>query len=195
MRLLELRGNEVDADPRRAGLLNKPDRKPAMEAQRLKRPVKIKESPVDARVFPINAHPVEKPARRRPIDLEQLQRRIEELERRIQERIRNQSESAAAQPANQELAQLRQRMKLLERRVEGELWSAKQREHTLLEMLARPPFQTLVKQHCTRFLRTAPLATLRCLHSAWLAWWEDAKPMWWPRFAAAWHEALTRARH
>ncbi len=195
MRLLELRGNEGDADPKRTGMLNKPDRKPAMEAHVLKRPVKVKKSPADTRVFPINAPPAEKPARRRPIDLEQLQRRIEELERRIQERIRNQSQSAAAQPANQELEQLRQRMKLLERRVEGELWSAKQREHSLLEMLARPPFQTLVKQHCTRFLRTAPLATLRCLHSAWLAWWEDAQPMWWPRFAAAWHEALARARH
>jgi len=192
MRLLELRGNEAEADPRRASLLHKADRKPAIDARALKRPAAGKQSPADSRVFPINSRPTEKPLRQRPIDLEQLQQRVDVLERRIQERIRNSTESA---PGNNELEQLRQRMKLLERRIEGELWSARQREHTLLEMLARPPLQTVVKQHCARFLRTAPVATLRCLRSVGRSWWQDAQPLWWPRFAAAWQEALARARH
>lgn len=192
MRLLELRGNEVEAETRRAGVLPKAARKPPSAARAVKRPASGKGSPADTRVFPINAHPPEKPLRRRLIDLEALQRRIELLERRIQERTRPPAEAAA--PASTELEQLRQRMKLLERRIEGELWSARQREHTLLEMLARPPLQTLVKQHCLRFLRTAPEVTLRCLRAAGKAWWRDAQPLWWPRFAAAWQEALMRAR-
>lgn len=164
-----------------------------MDAAVLKRPVPGKVSPSDTRVFPIKPRPSDRPQRRRTLDLEQLQRRIEELERRIQERARAQAEQNAA-PANKELEQLRQRMKLLERRIEGELWSARQREHTMLEMLARPSLPTLLKQGCTRFLSTAPGATLRWLRTTGLAWWEHAQPMWWPRFAAAWQEALTRAR-
>jgi len=193
MRLLELRGNEGEADPRRAVLLHKADRKPAIDTRTLKRPAAGKKSPADSMVFPINARPPEKALRQRPIDLEQLQQRIEVLERRIQERIRNSTETTPGN--NKELEQLSQRMKLLERRIEAELWSARQREHTLLEMLARPPFQTVVKQHCVRFLRTAPAAALRCLRSAGRSWWQDAQPLWWPRFAAAWQEALARARH
>jgi hypothetical protein len=195
MRLLELRGNESDTDSRRAGLLQTANRKPAADARPLPRAAAGKASPADARVFPINPRPAEKPPARRPIDLEHLQRRIEILEKRIQERLRAQAVQAAAPPADKELAQLRQRMKLLERRIEGELWSARQREHALLEMLARPPLKTLVKQHCVRFLHAAPPATLRVLRSAGRAWWHDAQPMWWPRFAAAWQEALSRARH
>jgi hypothetical protein len=159
----------------------------------MKRPATVKSSPADARVFPINARSAAKPPNRRPIDLEQLQRRIEVLERRIQERIRTQAAPAAA-PADRELEQLRQRMKLLERRIEGELWSARQREHTLLEMLARPPVQTLIKQQCMHFLRTTSTATVAWLRSASQAWWVHAQPMWWPRFADAWQEALDRAR-
>lgn len=194
MRLLELRGSEGDVDPRRAGPLPAANRKPqAREARPLKRPPAGKVSTADARVFPINARPPEKP-RRRPIDLEQLQLRIEVLERRIQERARAQAERDGT-PANREMEQLRARMKLLERRIEGELWSARQREHTLLEMLARPTLQTQVKQQVTQVLNNAPDTILRWLRSGWRAWWHQAQPLWWPRFASAWQEALQRARH
>jgi len=189
MRLLELRGN---ADSRRTAVLHDAERSPASSRRALQRPAAGTESPKDARVFPINSRPPEKALYRRSIDLEQLQRRIELLERRIQERIRKPAEATA--PANRELEQLRQRMKLLERRIEGELWLARQREHTLLEMLARPPLKTLIKQHCLQFMHTAPRTTLRWLYTAGQAWWRDAQPLWWPRFAAAWEEALTRAR-
>jgi hypothetical protein len=191
MRLLELRGNEGDADAKRAALLHKTDRKPAIAARTIKRPATGKEPAVDTRVFPINTRPPETPLRRQPFDLEQLQRRIEELERRIHERARSSAESAQG---GKELEQLRQRIKLLERRIEGELWSARQREYTLLEMLARPPIQTVVKEYCTRLLRSAPLTTLRWLKAAGKAWWQDAQPLWWPRFVALWQEALARAR-
>jgi len=191
MRLLELRGNEGDADPRRAALLHKADRKPAINASAMNRPAPGKGSPADPRVFPINTRPPEKPLRHRPFDLEQLQRRIEELERRIHERARSSAESGQG---GKEIEQLRQRVKLLERRIEGELWSARQREHALLEMLARAPLQTVVKDYCTRFLQQAPPKTLRFLRSVGKAWWQDAQPLWWPRFAALWQEALTRAR-
>lgn len=194
MRLLELRGNEVEDDPRHAGLLHEANRKPALDARPLKRPATGRTSPADARVFPINARSTDKPPRRRPIDLEQLQRRIELLERRIQERARAQAAQPAAAPADKELEALRQRMKLLERRIEGELWSAKQREYTLLEMLAKPPVHVQVKQLCLRLLRTAPAATRRFLLAGGNAWWQDAQPLWWPRFAAAWQDALNRAR-
>lgn len=194
MRLLELRGNEADVDPRHAAPPPEANRKPsARDARPLKRPPTGKLSPADARVFPINARPAEKPQRRRPIDLEQLQQRLELLERRIQERVRAQAEQGAA-PANRELEQLRARMKLLERRIEGELWSARQREHTLLEMLARPTLQARVKSQLAHLLTTAPDVILRWVQTGGKAWWTDAQPLWWPRFATAWHEALQRAR-
>lgn len=195
MRLLELRGNESEVDPRHAGAVPEANRKPsAREARPLKRPPAGKLSPADARVFPINSRPAEKPLRRRPIDLEQLQQRIEMLERRIQERARAQAEQGGSTPANGELEQLRARMKLLERRIEGELWSARQREYTLLEMLARPSLQARAKQQAIRLITTAPETVLRWLNSGWGAWWQHAQPMWWPRFATAWKEALQNAR-
>jgi hypothetical protein len=193
MRLLELRGNEDDVDPRRAVPPPEASRKTsAREARPVKRPPAGRVAPADARVFPINARPAEKP-RRRPIDLELLQQRIELLERRIQERARAQAEQAGT-PPNRELEQLRQRMKLLERRIEGELWSARQREYTMLEMLARPTLKNRVKQHASHLLATVPDKVTGWLRSGGRAWWRDAQPLWWPRFAAAWHEALQRAR-
>lgn len=194
MRLLELRGNEATGDPHTAAPPPEAGRKPALEARALKRPAAGRTSPADARVFPINSPSTDKSPRRRPIDLEQLQRRIEALERRIQERTRTQAAATSA-PADKELEQLRQRMKLLERRIEGELWSARQREHTLLEILAKPPLHIRLKQQLVRFLHTAPVAVMDFMHTGGKAWWQHAQPMWWPRFAAAWQEALNRARN
>jgi hypothetical protein len=44
-------------------------------------------------------------------------------------------------------------------------------------------------------MNCAPAAVLRHLKTAGGAWWEHSQPMWWPRFAAAWQEALSRARN
>ncbi|MEZ5541156.1 MAG: hypothetical protein R3F42_03840 [Pseudomonadota bacterium] len=192
MRLLELRGNEDAEAARHPGPLHETDRKPEPDAPVLKRSVSGKLSPKNPRVFPIKPGSTDKPLRRRALDLEHLQRRIEELERRIQERARAQAQQTAA-PANDELEQLRQRMKLLERRIEGELWSARQREHTLLELLAKPTLTLRMKQQFARFLATAPASSGRWLQTAWQDWWKHSQPLWWPRFAAAWQEALHRA--
>ena len=93
-----------------------------------------------------------------------------------------------------ELEQLRKRLKLLERKVESELWSARQREYTLLEMLARRPKKVPFQARLMKLLQELPPAVLRWCKAVGREWWLDSQPLWWPQFHAAWQEALYRAR-
>ena len=130
------------------------------------------------------------PVRRQPIDLEQLQQRIEVLDRRMRDRARTQGDQLPVQ----DLDKLKQRMKLLERTVHNELWAAKQREHTLLEMLARPPLKQQLRDSVKR-LQTHTLPATRAWFSNFRRdWWDLNQPVWWDGFTRAWHESLDKAR-
>jgi DNA-binding response OmpR family regulator len=129
---------------------------------------------------------VKTPVSRQPIDIEQLQQRVDVLERRIRERAR----ANGSQLPVRDLEQLKQRMKLLERSVHNELWAARQREHSLLELLARPPLKQLIRKHVKRLHSGALHATRRW--SATLG--QLNQPLWWPHFARAWQESLDKAR-
>jgi len=142
--------------------------------------------PRQARVFPIKSGP----ARRKPIDLEQLQQRVEKLEQRIKAR----AEALGDEEAARDLEQLKQRMKLLERNVNNELWAAKQREYSMLQLLAKPTFKMALLQGYRTFRsKTLPAALLSLLESAG-HWWTNSQPSWWAQFAAAWQESFDRAR-
>ena len=128
--------------------------------------------------------------RRQPIDIEQLQQRIEVLERRMRERTRTQG----SQLPVQDLDKLKQRMQLLERTVHNELWAAKQREHTLLEMLARPSLKQQIYDK-VKHLHCHTLPATRSWFSGFRQdWWDLNQPVWWEGFARAWHESLDKAR-
>lgn len=144
----------------------------------------------EARVFPVKAGRVHMPAKRGPIDLENLQQRVEILEKRI--RMRTETNQAGTPDFN--LEQLKQRLQILERNVNSELWAAKQREYTLLEMLARPPLSARIGKGITRFRSHNLPAIGRCLLNASREWWHDSQPEWWPGFAKAWQESLDNAR-
>ncbi|MDH3980326.1 MAG: hypothetical protein OEU91_07425 [Gammaproteobacteria bacterium] len=190
MRLLELRRNAGDAESPASVVLQEPTETPDRKPRRLKQPVAGQATPGAARVFPINPLPQPDPARRRPINLEQLQQRIEVLEQRIQKRLLKQDDVTK----KADLEQLLKRMKRLERRIDTELWTARQREHTLLEMLAKPPLNTVIQQRARQLCTRAP-HTVWCWFKAFgKEWWLDCQPLWWPKFAAAWQEALTQAR-
>jgi len=135
-------------------------------------------------------HEVSEAVRRQPIDIEQLQQRIEVLERRMRERARTQG----SQLPVQDLDKLRQRMQLLERTVHNELWAAKQREHTLLEMLARPPLKHLIRDQLRRVQTQALPATRAWFTHFSQDWWDLNQPAWWEGFARAWQESLDKAR-
>lgn len=189
MRLLEFENANSGANPQAAILTKKAAKKPARKT--VARKAVATPSPEASKVFPINGNnAVQQPVRRQPIDLEQLQQRIEVLERRLRERAR----TAGQQLPVKDLEQLKQRMKLLERSVHNELWAAKQREHTLLEMLARPPLHHLIRDHAKRFHRHTLPATCRWCAECGREWWSDNQPLWWPRFARAWQESLDKAR-
>ena len=143
-----------------------------------------------ARVFPIKASNLAAPSQRGPIDLENLQQRIAALEKRIKLRV----EKNQASISTPELEQLRQRLVTLERNINNELWAAKQREYTLLEMLTRPSLSARIGQGLTRIKSHHLPAIGRCLKDASREWWEDRQPQWWPRFAQAWQESIDKAR-
>lgn len=192
MRLLELRGSSTSAESKPAALLQKSLNKLAANERTLKRPAVVRVSPAATHVFPINPGPAQSQIQRRPvIDLEQLQQRIDLLEHRIQARLNKQGDASW----KEELEQLRHRMKLVERKLETELWAAKQREYTLLEMLAKPARKTAIKQCLSRMLHSIPAAAWHWLKAAGKEWWLDCQPLWWPKFSAAWQEALSRARN
>jgi len=193
MRLLEFNRDDGGANPQHA-VREQPRRKPPLK------PVEQPRKPVhsnpeifakrQARVFPVKTSTTRKPIRRGPIDLEQLQHRIAVLERRIQAR----TEQTGDHPAVKELELLKQRMKLLERNLENELWAAKQREQTMLEMLSRRPFKAVFKQEATKTWRVRLPTVGRWLQATATEWWLDNQPRWWPQFARAWQESLEKAR-
>jgi hypothetical protein len=187
MRLLELGRNADDAESLSAVVLQEPLETPTRTRRTQNRPASATDA---ARVFPISSRPQAGTARRKPINLEQLHQRLEILERRIHARLLKQGNSAK----REDLEHLVKRMKMLERRIDTELWTARQREHTLLEMLARPPLKTVVRQRAWQFCTSAPRTCWRCLKSFGKEWWLDCQPLWWPKLAAAWQEALERAR-
>jgi hypothetical protein len=89
---------------------------------------------------------------------------------------------------------LHERLQRLEGHLNGELWAARQREHTLLELLSKPSLQTQLRQRIRRLLDRDLPALLRWSRRAGTGWWRDTQPAWWPRLAAAWHEAREQAR-
>lgn len=192
MRLLELGRHAGDAESLAAIVMQEPIEAPPKRRSNLKQPATgtAQASPGSASVFAINPHPQPGTGRVKPINLEQLHQRIEVLERRIQARLHKQGDAAK----KEDLEKLHRRMKLLERRIDTELWTARQREHTLLEMLAKPPLKTIVRQRARQLCSSAPGACWCWLKAFGREWWLDCQPLWWPSFAAAWQESLKRAR-
>jgi hypothetical protein len=187
MRLLELGRDAGDAESTASVVLQEPPETPARTRRTLKKPAAGRGA---TRVFPINPLPQSGPARRKPINLEQLQQRIEVLEQRIQTRLMKQGDAAK----KDDLEQLQKRMKLLERRIDTELWTARQREHTLLEMLAKPPLKTVIHRRAHQLCTCAPRSVWCWFKAFGKEWWLDCQPLWWPKFASAWQEALAQAR-
>lgn len=185
MRLLEFENVNNGTIPHTAAQTGKPAKNTASAISSSQHHDVAKNPPLH--VFRINGKPaMKKPRRRQPIDIEQLQQRVDVLERRIRERAR----ASGRQLPARELEQLKQRMKLLERSVHNELWAAKQREHTLLQLLARPPVKQLIRKHVKR-LHTG---TLRAARRWRAALGQLKQPLWWPHFAHAWQESLDKAR-
>ena len=186
MRLLEFNLDAGGANPQSRT-------PPKTSSKPVVRPVKLAKKPAaaeqSAKVFPLKTG--ETPARaRKPIDLEQLQQRIEVLERRILAR----NGETAEHPASQDIELLKQRVARLQQSVHAELWAARQREHTMLEILSKPSFKTVVKQHLKTFWNEQLPATSRWLMNCSQQWWTDCQPDWWITFAQAWQESLDKAR-
>ena len=193
MRLLEFNRDDGGANPQQA-VRGQPKREaPATPIDRPRKPVHTTPELFanrQAKVFPVKTSTTRKPIRRGPIDLEQLQHRIAVLERRIQAR----ADQPGERPAIKELELLKQRMKLLERNLENELWAARQREQTMLEILSRRPLKAAVKQEFMKTWRVRLPALGRWLQAAGSEWWVDNQPRWWPEFTRAWQESLDKAR-
>jgi hypothetical protein len=194
MRLLEFNRDDGGANPQQAVRDQSRRKVPAPQAERPRKPAHTATelfADRKAKVFPVKTSTTRKPIRRGPIDLEQLQHRIAVLEQRIQTR----TEQPGEHPAIKELALLKQRMKLLERNLESELWAARQREHTMLEILSRRPLKFVIKQKIIRVWRVQLPAAGRWLQATANEWWEDNQPRWWEKVAQAWRESLEKARH
>jgi hypothetical protein len=193
MRLLEFNRDDGGANPQQA-VRRQPRRKaPAAPLEQPRKPVHAAPelfASRQAKVFPVKTSTTRKPVRRGPIDLEQLQHRIAVLERRMQAR----AEQPGQHPAVKELELLKQRMKLLERNLESELWAARQREQSMLEILSRRPFKAAVKQELFKTWRVRLPAIGRWLQAVGKEWWDDNQPRWWPQFAQAWQDSLEKAR-
>ena len=184
MRLLEFTRDNGGANPQQ----RTPE--PTLHAEDPKRAPLNRPANKTSRVFPIEGNTARKPAERPAINIEQLQQRIEILERRMQARAKNDGTPVASR----DIEKLKQRMKLLERNINSELWAAKQREHTMLEILARPTLKIRVKQTLIRIKTQILPAVGRWLKAVAVEWWQDTRPGWWQGFAAAWQESLEKAR-
>lgn len=193
MRLLEFGQTDSDTDPQETahiaaranglpGAHPAPPARPARQAAGTAIP--------GTRVFPVKSGTVHMPAQRGPIDLENLQQRVALLEKRIKMRV----QTNQASTPNLELEQLKQRLLKLERNINSELWAAKQREYTLLEMLARPPLSARIGRRIAHFRKHNLPAIGRWFIEASREWLQDRQPDWWPRFTRAWQESLDSAR-
>lgn len=190
MRLLEFNLDEGGANPQRTPATQKASKPAIRRAPAAQQPARAAAPQQRARVFPVKTSTTRKPARRSPIDLEQLQQRIVALELRIQERV----ERRGAQVSTRELELLKQRIQLLERNVNSELWAAKQREYTMLQLLSRPTLQARIQQQL-RHIRNHNLPAIgNWLKAEGQQWWQHSQPHWWSRFARAWQESLEQAR-
>jgi hypothetical protein len=193
MRLLEFNRDDGGANPQQAAREQPRRKAPPTPLERPRTPAQATPELFanrQAKVFPVKTSTTRKPIRRGPIDLEQLQHRIAVLEQRIQTR----AEQPGEHPAVKELELLKQRMKLLERNLENELWAARQREQSMLEILSRRPFKAEVKQQLMKLWRVNLPATGRWLQATASEWWVDNQPRWWPEIARAWQESLEKAR-
>jgi len=85
-------------------------------------------------------------------------------------------------------------MRALETSLKNELWMAQQREHTMLEMLAKPSLKEQIRQRFTHFHKSDVPAIGRFLKRALHSWWQDCQPGWWPSLASNWKDSLDKAR-
>jgi len=194
MRLLEFSHDKGGANPQHA--LN-PKNLPTTAIKTVKASDKIdSNAPVNVnldrpgKIIPLAAKPTTKTARRNPVDLEHLQQRLEILE----QRLRGRAQKHGKQISNQDLEQIKQRLKLLERSINNELWAAKQREHTMLELLARPTLKVVLQQKIAGLSSKTLPAAGRWLRSAAEQWWSNNQPGWWHNVARAWQQSLEQAR-
>ena len=202
MRLLEFNRDEGGANPIPA----KPRSLPKTAKASLKQPetaaapsptraATAKRSPkrtkpaMQAKVFPLNSVTTPQ-ARRKPIDLEQLQHRVGVLEKRIKAR----TEALGDEVAAKDLEKLKQRMQLLERNINSELWAAKQREYAMLQIMAKPTLKMALRQGYTKFRANTMPALVKSLGESYRHWWTHSQPGWWQGLAAAWQESLDKAR-
>jgi hypothetical protein len=184
MRLLEFNLDAGGANPQSKTTDQSPLKK-------VPRPVKLakpaRSNP--GKVFPLNAGETATKVRK-PIDLEQLQQRIEVLEHRILAS----AEEGSAHPASQDLDLLKQRVARLQQSVHSELWAARQREHTMLQILSKPSFIAATKLRIERFREQQLPAAGRWLATSSRQWWQDCQPDWWTAFSQAWQDSLDKAR-
>ena len=202
MRLLEFNrdeggANPIPAKPHALPKTAKPSLKqpetatpssPARAAT-VKRPPKRTKPAKQARVFPLKSVTTTQ-ARRKPIDLEQLQHRVGVLEKRIKARTAALGDEVAAK----DLEKLKQRMQLLERNINSELWAAKQREYAMLQLMAKPTLKMALRQGYTKFRTNTLPALVKSLVESCGQWWTHSQPGWWSGLAAAWQESLDKAR-
>jgi len=202
MRLLEFNRDEGGANPIPA----KPHALPETAKPSLKKPetaaapsparaATVKRSPKrtkparQAKVFPLKSVTTPQ-ARRKPIDLEQLQHRVGVLEKRIKAR----TEALGDEVAAKDLEKLKQRMQLLERNINSELWAAKQREYAMLQIMAKPTLKMAIRQGYAKFRANTLPELVKSLGESYRHWWTHSQPGWWPGLAAAWQESLDKAR-
>jgi hypothetical protein len=186
MRLLEFNGDTGGANPQS----RKAKKSPAKKSARPVRLTKPAASPdLTGKVFPLKGGETA-PTARKPIDLEHLQQRIEVLERSIQTRSQDGDEN----PASHDLEILKKRMERLQKSVHSELWAARQREHTMLQILSRPSFKTAMLQRIEHFRSKQLPATGRWIVTTSKGWWQECQPDWWAALAKAWQESLDKAR-
>ena len=181
MRLLEFSRDAGGANPRRTAVVAEPIPSAAPTPRNGSRPTAQHSKP-GSRVFPIEGNTVLKPAQRRAVDLEELQSRIHALE----QRVLHQTGRIERRATTADLDTLQLRMKRVEQSLNSELWAARQREHTMLEMLSKPPLETVVRNRFKRLWQSDIPAVMR--------WLPRTVQYWWPRFVAAWQESLDQAR-
>ncbi len=189
MRLLEFNRDAGGANPRRTAVIAAAKRS-AVSRQASPPAAKADKTGGLSRRFPLQGNAAVKPARHSPVDLETLQSRIHSLEQRVQQqtgRIERRARLA-------DLEKLQGRMQQVEQSLHRELWAARQREHTMLEMLSKPPLKTRVRQQIRHLSQSGIPAAKRWARQAANTWWQDSQPGWWAKFAAAWQEALAQAR-
>jgi hypothetical protein len=192
MRLLEFNKDEGGANPRRPG--GKPETRKTASVSPLPAPRQRTATPKSMspakRGFPINGNTLPKPVTTPPIDIEQLQERIAVLEKRLTEV----SARSGKQATVRELIKLQQRMRSLESNLDNEIWQARQREHTMLEILTKNSLKERIRTRFTRFVKKDIHAIRRFLKGAFNSWWDDSQPGWWPGLARNWKESLDKAR-